>query len=107
MVGSGIPALGLLLLMQGSAGEGAGERVGGRSQGPPQPPVQTHLLVSILITTGMILSSYLKYKKFTSEGSNTGRATGLPEDSEAARNPEFWRHRKQQALSLHEKSGQQ
>ena len=39
MVGSGIPALGLLLLMQGSAGEGAGERVRGRSRGPPQPPV--------------------------------------------------------------------
>ena len=58
---------------------------------PPgaQPPVQTHLLVSILITTGTILCSYLKYKKFTSGGSNTGRATGLPEDSEAAKNPEF------------------
>ena len=44
MVGSGIPALGLLLLMQGSAGEGAGERVGGRSQGPPQPPVSHRAL---------------------------------------------------------------
>lgn len=32
MVGSGIPALGLLLLMQGSVGEGTGERVGGRSR---------------------------------------------------------------------------
>ena len=58
---------------------------------PPgaQPPVQTHLLVSILITTGTIHCSYLKYKKFTSGGSNTGRATGLPEDSEAAKTPEF------------------
>lgn len=32
MVGSGIPALGLLLLMQGSVGEGAGERVGERGR---------------------------------------------------------------------------
>ena len=32
MVGSGIRALGLLLLMQGSVGEGAGERGGGRSR---------------------------------------------------------------------------
>ena len=62
-----------------------------------QLPVQTHLLVSILITTGTILSSHLKYKKFTSGGSNTGRATGLPEDSEAAKNPEFWGVKAQEA----------
>ncbi|KAM9048800.1 transmembrane protein 190 isoform 1-T2 [Megaptera novaeangliae] len=38
MVGSGIPALGLFLLMQGSVGEGADERVRELSRGPPHPP---------------------------------------------------------------------
>lgn len=38
MVGSGIPALSLFLLMQGSVGEGAEERVRELSREPLQPP---------------------------------------------------------------------
>lgn len=37
MVGSGIPALSLFLLMQGSVGEGAKDRVRVLSREPPQP----------------------------------------------------------------------
>lgn len=41
MVGYGIQALSLFLLMQGSAGEGPGERVRELSSGPPQLPHST------------------------------------------------------------------
>lgn len=40
MVGSGIPALGLFLLMQGSVGEGADERGQRAEQRPSSPSIQ-------------------------------------------------------------------
>lgn len=48
MVGSGIPALSLFLLMQGSVGEVADIRGREPRGGPPQPPYSTSDTISFL-----------------------------------------------------------
>ncbi|KAM7059090.1 LOW QUALITY PROTEIN: transmembrane protein 190 [Molossus nigricans] len=53
MVGYGVQALSLFLLMQGSAGEGPRERVRGLSRGPPQRPHSTHSLFSFTDGNGI------------------------------------------------------